>query len=146
MVKRVDGYRKALQACKIKFDPALVIDARDVGVEGGYGAAKELLDRRPRPTALLVMNNLLTLGTLNAIKETGLAIPQDIALVGWDDFHAAPHLATPLTVVEQSAYSMGSLAAEQLIKMLSNQPCDPSPQIILKTELIIRQSSKGPSA
>jgi DNA-binding LacI/PurR family transcriptional regulator len=146
MIKRVEGYRKALKAYRIKFDPSLVIDARDVGVEGGYGAAKELLDRRPRPTALLVMNNLLTLGTLNAIKERGLAIPQDIALVGWDDFPAAPHLATPLSVIEQSAYSMGSLAAEQLMKMLSNQPCDPSPQIVLRTELIIRESSKGPPA
>ena len=143
MKRRVEGYRKALLAHRIKFDPALVIDGRDVGVEGGYNAAKELLDRRLRPTALLVMNNLLTLGTLNLIREKGLEMAKDIALVGWDDFDAARHLATPLTMIDQPAYSIGSIAAEQLMKMLSNQPCDPSLHIALKAQLIIRESSKN---
>jgi LacI family transcriptional regulator len=53
------------------------------------------------------MNNLLTLGTLNAIKEKGFVTPKDIALVGWDDFDAAPHLATPLTMIDQPANSIG---------------------------------------
>jgi LacI family transcriptional regulator len=142
MLGRVEGYRRALLKHRIKFDESLVVDGKDVGVEGGYAATRQLLDLRARPTALLAMNNLLVLGALNAIKEKGLAIPEDIALIGWDDFAAAPHLQTPLTIVDQPAHAMASLAAEQLMKMQSNEPVDPSLYIILKSKFIIRESSK----
>ena len=66
------------------------------------------------------------LGSIDRDQGTRLLIPQDIALIGWDDFDAAPHLQTPLTVVDQPAYSMGSIAAEQLMKMRSNEPADAS--------------------
>jgi DNA-binding LacI/PurR family transcriptional regulator len=90
---------------------------------------------------LIVMNNLLVIGALNALKEKGLMIPGDIALIGWDDFDAAPHLEKPLTVVEQPAYAMGSIAAEQLMKMRSDEPVD-ALHIVLKSTLIIRESSE----
>ena len=104
MTGRIEGYRGALLKHRITFDEALVVDGIDVGVEAGYRAARKLLDHNARPTAMIVLNNL-------AIKEQGLLIPQDIALIGWDDFDAKPHLQTPLTVVDQPAYSMGSIAA-----------------------------------
>jgi DNA-binding LacI/PurR family transcriptional regulator len=91
---------------------------------------------------MIVLNNLLVLRALNAIKEKGLMIPQDIALIGWDDFDAAPHLQTPLTVVDQPAYSMGSIAAEQLMKMRSNEPTDASLHVVLKSKLVVRKSSE----
>ena len=88
------------------------------------------------------MNNLLVIGALNAIKEERLKIPGDLALIGWDDFDAAPHLQKPLTVVEQPADAMGSIAAEQLMKMRSGEAIDPSLHIVLKSTLIIRESSE----
>jgi DNA-binding LacI/PurR family transcriptional regulator len=142
MAGRVEGYRRALIEKRISFDESLVVDAVDVGVEGGYRATKELLERKPRPTALIVMNNLLVVGALNIIKEKRLVIPDDIALIGWDDFDAAPHLRTPLTVVEQPADAMGSIAAELLMKIRSNETVDPSLHIVLKSTLIIRESSE----
>jgi DNA-binding LacI/PurR family transcriptional regulator len=142
MTGRVEGYRGALLEHRIKFDETLVVDGIDVGVEAGYSAAKKLLDRNARPTAMIVLNNLLVLGALTAIKEKGLMIPQDIALIGWDDFDAAPHLQTPLTVVDQPAYSMGSIAAEQLMKMRSNEPTDASLHVVLKSKLVVRKSSE----
>jgi len=142
MTNRIEGYRRALLEHRITFDESLVIDAIDVGVEAGYRATKKLLERNRHPTALIVMNNLLVIGALNAIKEKGLIIPDDIALIGWDDFDAAPHLQKPLTVVEQPAYAMGSIAAEQLMKMRSNEAVDPSLHIVLKSTLIIRESSE----
>jgi DNA-binding LacI/PurR family transcriptional regulator len=142
MTGRVEGYRGALLEHRIKFDETLVVDGIDVGVEAGYSAAKTLLDRNARPTAMIVLNNLLVLGALTAIKEKGLMIPQDIALIGWDDFDAAPHLQTPLTVVDQPAYSMGSIAAEQLMKMRSNEPTDASLHVVLKSKLVVRKSSE----
>jgi LacI family kdg operon repressor/LacI family transcriptional regulator len=70
------------------------------------------------------MNNLLVTGALKALKERGLTIPGDIALIGWADFDAASHLEKPLSVVEQPAYAMGSIGAEQLMKMRSDEPVD----------------------
>src|ERR1700730_2192471 len=142
MTSRVEGYRRALLENQITFDESLVVDAIDVGVEAGYHATKKLIERNHRPTALLVLNNLLVIGALNAIKEKGLMIPGDVALIGWDDFDAAPHLQRPLTVVEQPAYAMGSIAAEQLMKMRSDEAVDPSLHIVLKSTLIIRESSE----
>jgi LacI family transcriptional regulator len=142
MTGRIEGYRRALLERRITFDESLVVDAVDVGVEAGYRATKKLLERNSRPTALIVMNNLLVIGALNAIKEKGLTIPGDVALIGWDDFDAAPHLQKPLTVVEQPADAMGSIAAEQLMKMRSNEAVDPSLHIVLKSTLIVRESSE----
>jgi LacI family transcriptional regulator len=143
MTGRIEGYRRALLEHRITFDESLVVDGVDVGVEAGHRATKKLLERNHhRPTALIVMNNLLVIGALNAIKEKGLKIPGDIALIGWDDFDAAPHLQKPLTVVEQPAYAMGSIAAEQLMKMRSNEAVDPALHIVLKSTLIIRESSE----
>jgi LacI family transcriptional regulator len=142
MTSRIEGYRRALLEHRLKFDESLVVDAVDVGVEGGYRATKKLLERNQRPTALIVMNNLLVIGALNALKEKGLMIPEEVALIGWDDFDAAPHLRKPLTVVEQAADAMGSIAAEQLMKMRSNETVDPSLHIVLKSTLIIRESSE----
>ena len=141
MATRIEGYRRALLENRITFDESLVVDAVDVGVEGGYRATIKLLERHRRPTALIVMNNLLVIGALNAIKEKRLTIPDDIALIGWDDFDAAPHLQRPLTVVDQPTNAMGSIAAEQLMKMRFNEAVDPSLHIVLKSTLIIRESS-----
>jgi len=141
MSERIEGYRRALSEHQIGFDEPLVVDAVHVGVEGGYRATKHLLELHVPPTTLLVANNLLVLGALNAIKEKGLTIPDNVALIGWDDFYAAPHLQTPLTMVNQPAHAMASIAAEQLMKMLSEKPVDPSLHIILKSDFIIRESS-----
>jgi DNA-binding LacI/PurR family transcriptional regulator len=142
MTGRIEGYRQALLEHRITFDESLVVDAVDVGVVAGYHATKKLIERNHRPTALIVMNNLLVIGALNAIKEERLKIPGDLALIGWDDFDAAPHLQKPLTVVEQPADAMGSIAAEQLMKMRSGEAVDPSLHIVLKSTLIIRESSE----
>lgn len=139
---RVEGCRGALLEHRVKFDETLVVDGIDVGVEAGYSAAKTLLDRKVRPTAMIVLNNLLVVGALNAIKEKGLMIPQDIAVIGWDAFDTAPHLQTPLIVVDQPAYSIGAIAAEQLMNMRSNESADAALHVVLKSRLIVRKSSE----
>jgi DNA-binding LacI/PurR family transcriptional regulator len=140
MTGRVEGYRGALLEHRIKFDETLVVNGIDVGVAAGYSAAKTLLDRKVRPTAIIVLNNLLVVGALNVIKEKGLMIPQDIAVIGWDDFDTAPHLQTPLTVVDQPAYSIDSIAAGRLMTMRSNESADNALHVVLKSKLVVRKS------
>ncbi len=70
------------------------------------------------------MNNLLVIGALNTIREKPLHVPRDISIIGWDDFYAASHLRTPLTVVDQPAGAMATLAAEHLLRLTSGDTAD----------------------
>jgi DNA-binding LacI/PurR family transcriptional regulator len=94
---RLAGYRAALRAAGRAPDPSLIGYA-DFRTEGGYAATRQLLRQRQPPDALLFSNNLMTVGGLQAIAEAGLAIPGDIAVVGFDDAAWATALRPPLTV------------------------------------------------
>ena len=144
MAERVQGYKDALGHANIAVDEALIIDSTvdaDVGVRGGYAAAQQLFQQQNRPSALLVMNNLLVVGVLQALKEAKLQVPQDLSLIAWDDFELAEHLTPPLTVVDQPTYTMGSLAAEQLMKAVTQRNTLEPLEVILKPRLIIRGST-----
>lgn len=145
MAGRVQGYKNALSEFSVPFTKALVMDSAvdaDVGVEGGYSMTRRLL-QQDRPSALLVMNNLLVVGTLKALKEAQLQIPQDLSLITWDDFELAEHLTPPLTLVDQPTYTMGSLAAEQLMKaVMQNMKLEPL-EVVLKPQLIVRESTRA---
>lgn len=144
MAGRIQGYKNALNHFNVAFDEALIMDSAvdtDVGVEGGYAAALRLLQRQNRPSALLVMNNLLVVGTLRALKEVQVQVPRDLSLIAWDDFELAEHLTPPLTMVDQPTYTMGSLAAEQLMKAVTqNMTLEPL-EVVLKPQLIVREST-----
>jgi LacI family transcriptional regulator len=140
MTARVEGCRRAIASAGIRFDEHLVIDGIDVGVQGGYYAAQQLLALNPPPTAIIAMNNLLVLGALNAVRDKGLKIPRDISMIGWDDFDAASHLRVPLTVVDQPAAAMGTMAAEHLLRLMSGETADQPLEILLRCSLIIRES------
>lgn len=144
MTQRIAGYSAAISNNNITYEPGFVVATNTASVEEGTKATKDiLLNFEKRPTALLVLNNLLTIGALLAINELGLIIPDDIAIVGWDDFELARILNPSLTVVTQSTYNIGTIATEKLINVLENNRIDDSNQnieIILKTNLIIRES------
>jgi DNA-binding LacI/PurR family transcriptional regulator len=103
---------------------------------------KEVLSNKDIPTAVLIANNLMTLGGLQAIHERKIMIPGQISLIGFDDMDWAPSLDPPLSVVAQPAYEMGEMAATVLLKRIK-QPDLPPQQITLKTELIIRASCQS---
>jgi DNA-binding LacI/PurR family transcriptional regulator len=111
--------------------------------DGGYQAMKELLELEHPPTAVLIANNLMTLGGLKAIHESGKKIPEQISLIGFDDMDWAPSLQPPLSVVAQPAYEMGEQAAAALFERI-RQPELPPRKILLKTELILRASCQKP--
>lgn len=144
MEERVDGYRRALAEAGLPYDEALVVDGEDVGVEGGRVAAARLLERREgRPTALFILNQLLTTGALQVLHELGLAVPRDVAVIGWDDFELAPCLPSPLTVVSQPVYAIGAIAAERLLDIIAGRRESGQLEVVLKPELIVRKSCGG---
>jgi DNA-binding LacI/PurR family transcriptional regulator len=139
--ERLEGYRHALQDAGAPFDPTLV-RAGDSRQASGFRLARELLeDTSPagRPSALLVGNNLMTLGALGAIRELGLCIPDDVAIIGYDDLPWAPAFDPPLTAVRQPAYEMGRRATELLLSRVDEPQREPR-LVVLEPELVVRRS------
>jgi DNA-binding LacI/PurR family transcriptional regulator len=136
--ERLAGYEQALQSAGLPLDPALV-RAGDFRQAGGLAAAQTLLDLSPPPTALFVANNLMTLGAYQALHERRLRIPEQVAVVGFDDMPWAMALGPPLTAVAQPTFELGVAAAQLLLARLRD-PQRPFRRVVLETRLMIRGS------
>ena len=136
---RKKGYLEALEEHP---DIKPVIELGDFRQSGGYQATRNILAAHNDISAFLVANNLMTLGALQAFNEKRILIPEQIALVGFDDMPWATSLQPPLTVVAQPTYDMGKIAARLLLDRIKN-PDSPIQQVTLETELIIRESCGG---
>lgn len=137
---RLAGYRAALRDAGRTLDPSLVAYG-DFRAEGGYAATRQLLLQRQPPDGVLFSNNLMTVGGLQAIAEADLAIPDDIAIVGFDDAIWATALRPPLTVVAQPTYKIGQTAAELLLRRVEGEKFPPR-HVVLRADLIVRASSQ----
>ena len=139
--KRLEGYKEALQAANLELLHHL--DAHTI--EMGEEATREFLEAPDPPTALFAANILTALGALRAIEHLGLRIPEDIALIGFDDFELAHVLRPRFTLVRQPTAELGRRAAEMLFDRLDGRS-PPEPQrLVLPTELVIRESCGCPS-
>jgi DNA-binding LacI/PurR family transcriptional regulator len=127
-----------MQAAGIPIQEALLATG-DFRQQGGYVAMQKLLNQPVRPRALLIANNLMTLGALQAINEYNVRIPEDLAIICFDDMPWATSLRPPLTAVAQPAEDLGREAARLLLERLQN-PQRPIRQVILQTRLVIRAS------
>jgi LacI family fructose operon transcriptional repressor len=137
--ERQAGYLRALRKYGVRGARSLI----RLGVpkpEGGYKLARELLDLEPRPTALFVDNNMMMLGALEAIRESGLRVPEELSVVGFDDMPWATLLHPPLTTVAQPTNELGRRAVEDLLERL-DQPNKPVSHVQLMPKLIIREST-----
>jgi LacI family transcriptional regulator len=137
--ERLQGYCDALEEKGIEPERQLMKDGKFT-IEGGYQAAKALLEMAGRPDALFVANNAMTIGALKAIGEMGIRIPDEIALVSFDDADWAGFLTPALTVIRQPTYTMGSLAGEILFQRLNEAKPSELKEVVLKPELVIRKS------
>ena len=132
------GYTDALIANGLTID-RLFIRYGDSRHESGVRLCEELLSLPVPPDAIFTGNNLITLGALETIHRKGLKIPEEVAIIGFDDMYWSISLNPPLTAVRQPAYEIGKRAAEQLILRI-NDPTRPTVNLTLKTELMIRNS------
>ena len=135
---RFQGYLEALARYQRPVDP-LLVTAGDFSESGGYHAMQVLLPHKP--DAVFVASDMMAIGAMRAIQETGLTIPGDVAVIGFDDIPAAAHTTPPLTTVRQPITRCGAMAAEILIDMIANPPAAPR-RMVLPTELVIRDSCK----
>ncbi|MFI1505325.1 LacI family DNA-binding transcriptional regulator [Streptomyces sp. NPDC020597] len=114
-------------------------------VAAGRDAGARLLGLADRPTAVFCANDLLALGVLQAMYAAGVSVPDDLAIVGYDDIEFAAAAAVPLTSVRQPAVTMGALAAEMLLEETEEGPgngrAHEHRRVVLQPELVVRRSS-----
>jgi DNA-binding LacI/PurR family transcriptional regulator/anti-anti-sigma regulatory factor len=118
---RFDGYMETLIESGIPFDPGLVFDAEDNWHSGGRQAAEALIARRGELTAAVVATDKNALGLMEALQAAGYRIPDDLAIVGFDDIADAQWSSPPLTTVRQRFDALGALACELVLAQLAGQ-------------------------
>ena len=136
--ERIQGYRQALRAAGIAPEPGLISIGGPTR-DDGEAAALRLLDRADRPTAVFTANNFMTVGALRAARSLGLRIPDDVALVGFDDLDWTTLVQPPVTVVRQPVADLGRVAGERLLRRLEGD-AGPPKRIRLDANLIVRGS------
>jgi len=135
---RLRGYRQALATADLPFDPNLVREG-NWQPSSGYEATRALMALRAPPTAIFCANDLMAVGCYQALGELGLKIPDDVAVMGYDDREIAQHLHPPLTTVLLPHFEMGSIAAEWLIDGEAGTDARPR-QIKVECPIVMRKS------
>lgn len=139
---RLNAYHDSLENFGLPLDEGLIVYCGTT-LEDGYQAARRLLNLAERPTAVVVINDLLAIGALHASHECGLHVPQDISIVSFDDIAIAAYVNPPLTTVRMDAEELGRAAARLIFKRLQ-EPTLPPQEVFISSQLVVRASS-GPA-
>lgn len=136
--ERLSGYRLGLTRSDLPYDEALVVDGGSQ-IEPAREAVHRLLTLPKSPTALVVSNNLMTIGTLRALREAGKRVPDDVALTAFDDFEWADLLTPRLTTMAQPRFDLGTTAVRLLMDRLAD-PHRPPRTVRLAPQFMHRES------
>ncbi|MFI0776754.1 LacI family DNA-binding transcriptional regulator [Streptomyces sp. NPDC021212] len=134
-IDRLTGYRTAL--AEAGREP--VVAAGDFTQESGAAAMRELLRREPELDAVFVASDLMGLGVLRTLRQAGRRVPEDVAVVGFDDVEAARYADPPLTTVRQPIAEIGRRLARQLLRLAGGEAIEPA--VVLNVELVLRGSA-----
>jgi LacI family transcriptional regulator len=137
---RVVGFRAAMQAAKHKVPSELMVRG-DWTRRGGQAAMRQLMALPQRPDAVFCANDLMAIGALDVAHELGLEVPQDLAIVGFDDVDAATIVSPPLTTVSNPAYESGSAAGDLLMSRVSGRYTGTGRTVVLPCPLVERGSA-----
>jgi LacI family transcriptional regulator len=137
-LERIEGFRTGLQQHRLAWEPSLLTPGT-IDVEGAARSIVRMMRGATPPTAVIGGNNLATIGVMRGFRRLGLKVPQDVALVGFDDFEWADSFEPHLTLIAQPCLEIGRRAAKLLLERIKNQDRAPS-TVRLKTRLIIRSS------
>ncbi|MEW5869902.1 MAG: LacI family DNA-binding transcriptional regulator [Chloroflexota bacterium] len=141
---RLDGYRSALRTHHLPAAPELVYEGTFFQTDG-YAGASAFLDLDRPPTAIFASNDVMAMGVMDAVRNRGLRVPQDISVVGFDNIPQAALVRPALTTVNQPLEKMGRVATQVLLDLLE-EPDRIIERIELPTELVVRDSCQSPQA
>jgi len=140
---RLAGYRRALEAARLSVPPRFVVEARYED-KTGYNAMQKLLRLNPLPDGVFCYNDPVAIGAMNAIRDAGLKIPEDIAVVGAGNVHYSDVLAVPLTTIDQGTREIGRNSAELLLEQIASKTTVRPKKIWIAPRLVLRKSSQRP--
>ncbi|MFC4302555.1 LacI family DNA-binding transcriptional regulator [Cohnella boryungensis] len=132
------AFKQSLQSFGLTVDLDKFIYSEDFEEENGYQAMKKMIQRGNLPQAMFAVTDVLAFGALRAMREHGLSVPRDMALIGCDDLMACRYTNPPLTSIKQDKEKMGKLAAMMLFDIINKQ-LEPT-SVIVEAELVVRQS------
>jgi LacI family transcriptional regulator len=142
---RLEGYRQALSKYGVPYDESLIYESDNARSEGGYSTAKAILEQDNPPTALFCFNDRMAMGAYSAIHKMGLSIPDDVAVVGFDNQQLiAAELFPGLTTVALPHYEMGQWAVQHLLELIEHpekQKGMQPPQQLFDCPIIVREST-----
>jgi LacI family transcriptional regulator len=141
---RLRGYHAALAEAGLLAEPELVVEG-DFQIEPGIVAARRLLDLPNPPTAIFAFNDNIAIGTIQAARERGVRVPEDLSVVGFDDLEAAEIVTPALTTVRQPLAEMGRMAVSLLERLIEGQRIE-ALHVELRTQLVVRQTTAPPPA
>ena len=142
--ERLRGFKDVLEDHKIE-GINISVPQKIINVDGTYNIEKiieYLISREEKITAIFAGNDYLAIKSIKAINDNGLKVPEDISVIGYDNIEISSMVKVPLTTIRQPKYLLGKLAAEQLFEILENRSNKEVKKIILRPELVIRQSCK----
>lgn len=138
-MRREQGFRLAMEEAGIAFDEELVVYG-DYSFKSGRRGAISLMELSERPTAIFAISDIMAIGVLRAARETGLSVPEDLAVVGFDNISFASMCEPMLTTISQPKYDLGCTAMELLLRKIRGELKEPV-DIVLENELVIREST-----
>jgi DNA-binding LacI/PurR family transcriptional regulator len=136
---RLAGYRDGLRSAKVAYDKTLVATAPSFSRQGGAVAMEQLLERVPDLDAVFVASDAMAIGALGVLRRSGRRVPEDVAVVGFDDIPDAVVADPPLTTVRQPIVELGRRMAKMLLDRLDGLPVEKFD--IVETSLIRRESA-----
>jgi LacI family transcriptional regulator len=137
-VHRLSGYLEGLKQADINYNEQYVAEG-DFTRETGYSAMKRLLSLPVPPTSVICCSDMSAIGAMEAVRDAGLSVPEDISVIGFDDIEIASNVRPALTTIRQDMFTIGKKAIELLDDLINDEKLPP-PEVIIPTELIIRES------
>ena len=137
-VDRLRGYKQALIDNGLPIYEGFIKEA-NFKYKSAYNAAKEMLKEKIKPTAIFAISDIMAMGVINAVFDSGLSCPEDISVMGFDNIDLSEATRPSLTTVSQPMYEIGAVAARMLIKMLNGENIDEY-QTILEHKIVVRNS------
>jgi LacI family transcriptional regulator len=140
-VERLEGYRRALKNAGLRQDPNCIVQAGH-GEETGCEGMRQLLNLKPRPDGVFCYNDPVAIGAMKAIRDAGLNLPDDIALLGAGNVHYCDALSVPLTSVDQGTCRIGTEAAQLLLARIASKNALRPKTILIPPRLVERESTR----
>lgn len=142
--EKYEGYKQALDESGIAIDPSLIVDPQGNSVRHGFWTTDNLMSGASRPTAIFAGSDSLAIGTLYWCRKHNLRVPDDIAIMGFDNIEFAEYSAVPLSSVNYEVELVTKLAVERLMKLISARDQMPEPRVtMIDPELVIRESTRA---